>query len=52
MDKIMSLDQAVEDIQDGATIMLGGFLGVGAPLKSIDKLVEIGVKDLTIISLA
>ena len=52
MDKVMSLDQAVEGIQDGATIMLGGFLGVGAPLKSIDKLVEIGVKDLTVISLA
>jgi acetate CoA/acetoacetate CoA-transferase alpha subunit len=32
--------------------MLGGFLGVGAPLRSIDKLVEIGVKNLTIISLA
>ena len=52
MDKVMSLDQAVEAVQDGATIMLGGFLGVGAPLRSIDKLVEIGVKDLTVITLA
>lgn len=52
MDKVVSLDQAVENIHDGATIMLGGFLGVGAPLRSIDKLVEIGVKDLTVISLA
>jgi acetate CoA/acetoacetate CoA-transferase alpha subunit len=50
MDKVTSLDQALENIHDGATIMLGGFLGVGAPLKAIDKLVEIGVKDLTIIS--
>jgi len=52
MDKVMSLDQAVESVRDGATIMLGGFLGVGAPLRSIDKLVESGVKDLTVISLA
>lgn len=46
----MSLDQVMEKVHDGATIMFGGFLGVGAPLKAIDKLVEKGVKDLTIIS--
>lgn len=52
MDKVMSLDHALEKVHDGATIMLGGFIGVGVPLKSIDKLVEMGVKDLTIISVA
>jgi len=50
MNKVMELDQVMEKVHDGATIMFGGFLGVGAPLKAIDKLVEKGVKDLTIIS--
>lgn len=52
MDKVVSWDQAFENIHDGATIMVGGFLGVGTPLKAINKLVEMGVKDLTIISVA
>lgn len=50
MNKVTELDKVIDKVQDGATIMFGGFLGVGAPLKSIDKLVEKGVKDLTIIS--
>ena len=50
MNKVMDLDVVMEKVQNGATIMFGGFLGVGAPLKAIDKLVEKGVKDLTIIS--
>lgn len=52
MDKVVSWDQAFENVHDGATIMVGGFLGVGTPLKAIDRLVEMGVKDLTIISVA
>jgi acetate CoA/acetoacetate CoA-transferase alpha subunit len=50
MDKIITIKQAVAKIQDGASIMLGGFLGVGAPLRCIQELVERGVKNLTIIS--
>lgn len=50
MDKVMDLDRALEKVHDGATIMFGGFLGVGAPVTAIDKLVEMGVRDLTIIS--
>ncbi|MBU3179763.1 CoA transferase subunit A [Clostridium psychrophilum] len=50
MNKVMDLDEVMEKVHDGATIMFGGFLGVGAPIKTIDKLVEKGVKDLTIIS--
>jgi acetate CoA/acetoacetate CoA-transferase alpha subunit len=46
----MDMDAAMENIRDGATIMLGGFLGIGSPLRAIDKLVELGVKDLTVIS--
>lgn len=50
MNKIANLNQVIDKIQDGATIMVGGFLGVGAPLKAIEKIVEKGVKNLTVIS--
>ena len=49
--KVTSLEQAVENIQDGATIMMGGFFAVGTPIKSIEKLVEKGVKNLTLIAI-
>ncbi len=42
--------EAVADIQDGATIMIGGFLGAGAPNNLIDALIEKGVKKLTVIT--
>jgi len=41
---------AIHDIQDGATIMLGGFGLCGIPENSINALVEKEVKDLTCIS--
>ncbi|MCE1235842.1 MAG: CoA transferase subunit A [Hyphomicrobiales bacterium] len=50
MNKVMQLDDVVAGIEDGATIMFGGFLGVGSPLKSIEKIVAKGVKDLTVVS--
>lgn len=49
MNKIISLKDAVALIKDGSTIMIGGFLGCGAPSQIIDALVESGVKDLTVI---
>jgi len=45
-----SITEAIHDIQDGATIMVGGFGLVGIPEKLILGLREKGVKDLTIIS--
>lgn len=42
--------KAIEDIQDGATLMLGGFGLNGIPENSIAALVEKGVKQLTCIS--
>lgn len=50
MNKVTTFDKVMERVQDGMTIMIGGFLGVGAPLKCIEKLVEKGVKDLTVIA--
>ena len=41
---------AVKDIPDGSTIMLGGFGLCGIPENSIHALVQTGVKDLTCIS--
>lgn len=49
MDKIISLDNALDHIKDGMTIMIGGFLGCGNPHRLIDALVEKNVKDLTLI---
>lgn len=45
-----SIAAAIDDIHDGATIMVGGFGLVGIPEKLINGLREKGVRDLTIIS--
>jgi 3-oxoacid CoA-transferase subunit A len=45
-----SIEEALSGIQDGATIMVGGFGLVGIPEKLILGLRDLGVKDLTIIS--
>ncbi|MBF7095598.1 acetate CoA-transferase subunit alpha [Alkalibacter mobilis] len=49
MNKIITIDQAMEKIEDGMTIMIGGFMGVGTPEIFIDGMLEKGVKDLTVI---
>ncbi|MBE1554342.1 CoA transferase subunit A [Sporosarcina limicola] len=45
-----SAKEAVANIQDGATLMVGGFGLVGIPEQLILALVEKGVKELTVIS--
>ncbi len=47
--KIMTAQEAVAGIQEGASIMVGGFMACGTPEILIDALVERGVKNLTII---
>lgn len=49
MNKLKTLNEIMEHIKDGQTIMFGGFLGVGTAEKIVDAIVEKGVKDLTII---
>lgn len=49
MKKEITLQEAVAKVEDGMTLMIGGFLAVGAPTQIVDALVEKGVKDLTII---
>ena len=51
IDKIaLSLADAVRDISDGATVMIGGFGTAGMPAELIDALIEQGAKDLTIVN--
>ncbi|OIK10367.1 succinyl-CoA--3-ketoacid-CoA transferase [Bacillus sp. MUM 116] len=45
-----SFTQAIQDIPDGATIIVGGFGLCGIPEKSIIALRDKGTKDLTIVS--
>ncbi|MFA6334335.1 MAG: CoA transferase subunit A [Bacteroidales bacterium] len=49
MNKIISLKDAVNKVQDGMTLMVGGFLTSGGPNNIMDALAESGVKDLTLI---
>ncbi len=46
----VSLTDAVAMIPDGASLMIGGFMGVGAPERLIDELVRQGKRNLTIIA--
>ncbi|MBN2317999.1 MAG: 3-oxoacid CoA-transferase subunit A [Acidobacteria bacterium] len=50
MNKVISCSKAVEMIPDGATIMVGGFMGVGSPHRLIDEMVRQGRKNLTIMA--
>jgi acetate CoA/acetoacetate CoA-transferase alpha subunit len=45
-----TLAAAVAMIPDGATLMIGGFFGVGTPRRLIEGLVSAGRKDLTVIA--
>jgi len=49
MDKLISLQDAVNKVKDGMTIMVGGFLTNGGPNAIMDALASSGVKDLTLI---
>jgi acetate CoA/acetoacetate CoA-transferase alpha subunit len=48
--KTRTATEAVDLIRDGATLMIGGFMGVGSPERVIDELVRQGRRDLTVIA--
>ncbi len=48
--RTLSLDGVVAKIPDGASLMIGGFMGVGTPERLIDELVRQGKRDLTVIA--
>ena len=47
---VASAAEAVADIKDGATILVGGFGMAGMPARLMDALIEQGARDLTIVS--
>lgn len=46
----LPLDGLVAKIPDAASLMIGGFMGVGTPERLIDELVRQGKRDLTVIA--
>ena len=48
--KTVSVEEAVALIPDGASLMVGGFMGVGTPERLIDELVRQGRRNLAIIA--
>jgi acetate CoA/acetoacetate CoA-transferase alpha subunit len=49
IDKTTTLQSAISAIHDGASVMVGGFGVPGTPFTLIDGLLELGVRDLTLI---
>ena len=48
--KTIALDRAVAMIPDGASLMIGGFMGVGTPERLVDEIVRQGKRNLTVIA--
>ncbi|MGY0374092.1 CoA transferase subunit A [Clostridium sp. JNZ J1-5] len=49
MVSIQTAQEAIKNIKDGMSIMVGGFLGVGSPLNMLEELASSGVENLTLI---
>ncbi len=47
---VPSLEEAVADVHDGATVMIGGFGNAGMPAALIDALIAQGARELTIVN--
>ena len=50
MNKIKEINEVIEYINDGMTLMIGGFMAIGTPEILIDAILEKGIKELTIIA--
>ncbi len=48
--KAIPVADAVALIPDGATLMIGGFMGVGTPERIVDEIVKQGKRNLTVIA--
>jgi acetate CoA/acetoacetate CoA-transferase alpha subunit len=46
----VSLQQSVAMVPDGATVMIGGFMGVGTPERLVDEIVQQKKRDLVLIA--
>ncbi len=50
MSKLISLEDAVARIPNGASLLIGGFMAVGGPNRLVDELIRQRKSDLTIIA--
>lgn len=50
MAHLVSLEEAISKIQNGMTIMVGGFIGCGAPDQLLEAVCQHGIKELTLIA--
>lgn len=48
--KTIALEAAAALVPDGASLMIGGFMGIGTPERLVDALVARGTGDLTVIA--
>ncbi len=48
--QVSSISEAVSEIYDGSTVMIGGFGEAGSPIELIHALIDHGAKNLTIVS--
>jgi acetate CoA/acetoacetate CoA-transferase alpha subunit len=48
--KTIAVEEAVAMIPNGASLMIGGFMGVGTPERVVDELVRQGKRDLVVIA--
>ncbi|HUK10377.1 MAG TPA: 3-oxoacid CoA-transferase subunit A [Stellaceae bacterium] len=48
--RTLPLDQSVDLIPDGASLMIGGFMAVGTPERVVDEIVRQKKRDLTVIA--
>jgi acetate CoA/acetoacetate CoA-transferase alpha subunit len=48
--KTTSLGEAVDLIPNGASLLIGGFMGVGTPERLVDEIVRQGKRDLSVIA--
>jgi 3-oxoadipate CoA-transferase alpha subunit len=48
--RVTTVAQALADVQDGATVLIGGFGTAGIPIELIDGLIEQGARELTVVN--
>jgi 3-oxoadipate CoA-transferase alpha subunit len=48
--RVAALTEAVEGVRDGATVLVGGFGNSGVPVELVHAVLELGVRELTIVT--
>jgi 3-oxoadipate CoA-transferase, alpha subunit len=48
--RVATVAQALADVKDGATVLIGGFGTAGIPVELIDGLIEQGARELTVVN--